>query len=413
MLGASQLYQNSVTASNGGAIVLTAGGNAPLGTANSLTAASGKIDLGQSGFFLPTSGSAGLYSVIQAGYNPGKPAWSGSTGITSSLAASNPSSYAVGYGTASVGNTTEIILATTLPGDGGMTGTVANSDMALVFGAPATFALQPANPTWSQGNFVYQSTIGNADRQAVKQHLGQTLTFPPSGGGSKAAAPAGSVSPATSGPAEEVDYNSSTGSLSLVVGRTSDLDAFTVFLRTRRARPNPCLCCGKPWWPATRCNGASRTTATPPRPCSPAPTPGRSGPGLDGYRIRQCRQRHNEQHGQQHVRGRDLLRLELQPDECDGGHRAGTWQRGPLGGGVVGGIAVFWRRRRRAGSSRGVAERGVGNPWPGGARACSTRLLRFSKSVFFPGGVVENASHNFDLVGRVEAVGGTVDAVGG
>ena len=238
-LSAAQLYQNSATASNGGTIVLTAPTSGNLSTFNSVTVQTGKIDVGQSGFYLPTSGSAALFSQIHSGYAGGT--WSGSSGITSSLAATSPSSYAVGYAPVQVNGTTQMLVAATIPGDATLEGTVTGADKALVSGTSSNFG--KSGMVWSQGNFTYDNSIGIADRAAVIRNLGQSFV-PPGQAGVVAAGNvfgAGGISPAYSDltlASQQVEYNSATGILSLVVSSTADLDAFAVFMQNPPSTAN-------------------------------------------------------------------------------------------------------------------------------------------------------------------------------
>ena len=230
-LGAAQFYQNSATAANSGAIVLTAAATDNLSSFNTINVASGKIDTGKSGFFLPTSGSAAIFSQIQAG--AGHLTWTGSSGVTSSLAVSN-TTYAVGYGTANVGGTTELIVATTLGGDAHMTGSVDASDLALVFGTSSNYG--KSGMGWPQGNFhYYDATIGNVDRQIVKKNLGGSYSpAPVVGGGTKPGGVTFNTVPASS---QQIDYNPNSGELSLVVSASATWTPSASTCRIRRTPP--------------------------------------------------------------------------------------------------------------------------------------------------------------------------------
>jgi hypothetical protein len=226
-LSAAQLYQNSATASNGGAIVLTAAASANLSSFNTINVASGKIDTGKSGFFLPTSGSPAIFAQIQAGAQ--HLSWTGSSGVTSSLSAGSANIYGVGYGTATVGSSTQLLVATTLAGDAHMTGAVDASDLALVFGTSSNYG--QSGMGWPQGNFhYYDTTIGNVDRQLVKKNFGSSYSPAPVVGGPVVE---GNGSPASDVPltSQMVDYNYQTGALSLLISASADLDAFSVYMQ--------------------------------------------------------------------------------------------------------------------------------------------------------------------------------------
>ncbi|MGA2230751.1 MAG: autotransporter-associated beta strand repeat-containing protein [Tepidisphaeraceae bacterium] len=119
-----------------------------------------------------------IRSYITSAYNGDT--WTGS-GLTSGIAASNPSLYAVGYvdgdrdsGTAALAN--QIIVKTTLAGDANLDGTVNFADLLVVAQNFNHTTDTHGNPLdWADGDFNYDNVVNFADLLLVAQNFNKTL----------------------------------------------------------------------------------------------------------------------------------------------------------------------------------------------------------------------------------------------
>ncbi len=244
-LTTGQIYQANVSVGSGAEIVLTAP-NGITGTAdlsavnNAITLAgttdawTGTIDLGKSGILVPTGNGATINDQIKQGRNGGT--WNGAGGITSSLAASNPSEYAVGYSEYTVSGGSAVpagvgTIATTIVGDAYLQGQVTAIDRALVSGPNSNSGKQ--NVGWSGGDFAYHGVVDNTDRslELAGERYTQSGGYNPSLATGQSLHSNGSMQPAgVPASSDQVDYNQNTGQLTLVVSATADLDSVSVNL---------------------------------------------------------------------------------------------------------------------------------------------------------------------------------------
>jgi hypothetical protein len=122
--------------------------------------------------------AATIRGYLASGYNNDK--WTGS-GIVSSIAASNPGLYAVGYvdgntdaGTPAGAN--QIIIENTLAGDSNLDGTVNFADL-LVVAQNFNHTLDTHGNTidWADGDFNYDGVVNFADLLLVAQNFNKKL----------------------------------------------------------------------------------------------------------------------------------------------------------------------------------------------------------------------------------------------
>ncbi len=221
-LSAPQIYQNALNISNGGSVTLT--GSTFITPGSQLSAVSslnisgttgawtGKLDVGQSGILVPSSGGAAtIFNQIAQGCNTDvneMPHWNGTGGITSSAAAQNPTSYAVGY--KDLGNG-QIKLAYTIAGDALLLGALNSQDVQTVSGSN----LFTSGAGWSGGDFNYDGVTDNADRNILLNNYYGGTVLPSLKGQAKplgaGVQPAGQ--PAANMP--QIEYNPNNGALTL------------------------------------------------------------------------------------------------------------------------------------------------------------------------------------------------------
>lgn len=246
-LAASQVYQGTLNANPGGTIQLTtpAGIGNIDNVVNTLNMNGGKLDVQSSGIYAAnTGGTAAVYSAIKGG------------NITSStLVASSSSTYGVGN-VPNYGGSGYTLIKTALLGDAYLEGSVSADDRALVSGSNSN--LGKTSVGWSGGDFYYQGVVTTNDRAAEVRNETSGISF----NGLPAIKPL--VQLGGSGSAE-VDYNSGTGVLSLVIAGNPDVDSFNVYMQN-----------ADPSTSRTTWARAGRRWTTP-RPCS-APMSGRRSP---------------------------------------------------------------------------------------------------------------------------------------
>ena len=212
-LAASQVYQGTLNANPGGTIQLTtpAGIGNIDNVVNTLNMNGGKLDVQSSGIYAAnTGGTAAVYSAIKGG------------NITSStLVASSSSTYGVGN-VPNYGGSGYTLIKTALLGDAYLEGSVSADDRALVSGSNSN--LGKTSVGWSGGDFYYQGVVTTNDRAAEVRNETSGISF----NGLPAIKPL--VQLGGSGSAE-VDYNSGTGVLSLVIAGNPDVDSFNVYMQ--------------------------------------------------------------------------------------------------------------------------------------------------------------------------------------
>ncbi|MFM8414357.1 MAG: beta strand repeat-containing protein, partial [Planctomycetota bacterium] len=171
--GITTLTINSGTIAGGSALVVGPGGLVDLPDAARVTvgvatltvdqtSGGGKIDLGSGEIGVAAGGitAAALRADIIAGSNGG--AWNGTTGITSTAAASSGGTRALGYTVAGDGSA-RVSFAS--PGDVNLDGTVDLLDLLAILGS-GTYE-QPVPAVWDQGDFNYDGTTDLLDLLAI------------------------------------------------------------------------------------------------------------------------------------------------------------------------------------------------------------------------------------------------------
>jgi len=158
------------------------------------TTGGGKIDLGSGQVTIAAGGitAADLRADIIAGRSGGT--WSGASGITSSAAAANPGTRAVGYTVAGDGTAKVSFSA---PGDSNLDGLVNFSDIQAIING-GRYGQSGTTGVWAVGDFNYDGQVNFTDIQVMLNagRYGQASYFPaaPSGAslgglGSPAAVP--------------------------------------------------------------------------------------------------------------------------------------------------------------------------------------------------------------------------------
>jgi autotransporter-associated beta strand protein len=180
-LAVNSFTQGSVTINPGASMTLA--GSAPLGSLTSALAVNGtgKLDLNAGGVAINygtgTSPLSQVQQLVAAGRNGGD--WKGS-GITSSLAISNKSKYAVGYGPVSdvalgAGGTfmgqvvdalNSVMVRTTYVGDGNLDGKVDVNDIRQII-LRGSYNDGSTTHTWSQGDFNGDGIVDVNDIRAI------------------------------------------------------------------------------------------------------------------------------------------------------------------------------------------------------------------------------------------------------
>ena len=119
-----------------------------------------------------------IRSYLKSGYN--NDTWTGS-GIASSIAATDPGLYAVGYADGNVDAGTpaqanQVVVKYTLAGDANLDGTVNFADL-LVVAQNFNRSTTKGNPIdWADGDFNYDNTVNFADLLLVAQNFNKTLS---------------------------------------------------------------------------------------------------------------------------------------------------------------------------------------------------------------------------------------------
>lgn len=153
-----------------------------------LDATKSKLDLANQGMLVDYTGSSPILTIrayALSGYNGG--AWTG-TGLTSTTAAANPSTRAVGFGEAkdvlglSGNNTatwdgytvdaTSILVRYTLAGDANLDGSVGFADLVKV---AQNYGNSSGSAIWTQGDFDYDGKVDFSDLVKVAQTYGGAL----------------------------------------------------------------------------------------------------------------------------------------------------------------------------------------------------------------------------------------------
>ena len=180
----------------------------------------GLLDVQASGLYVANAGTAAVFSAIQkatgqtilgSGYGYGNVTWTGTSGITSStVAKASPSTYGVGFAQQS-GYT---LIETEQLGDVNLQGSVSSSEVGAVHAN-----LSKTGVGWSGGDFYYQGIVTTSDINAALRN--------------KVTGPGAQVRPAVafgSGASAQVEYDPSSGSLSLVVTGAPDIDNLSVYV---------------------------------------------------------------------------------------------------------------------------------------------------------------------------------------
>ncbi len=187
------VLQGTVNLNSGGMVMLTTpsgvGNIIQSNVVNTLNMNGGTLDVQSSGILAAnTGGTAALFNAIKGGNI-----------ISSTLVASNPSTYGVGN-LANYGSSGYTLIKTALLGDAYLQGSVGPNDRLLVSGTNSN--LGKANVGWSGGDFFYQGVVTTNDRAAEVRNQTSGITF------NGVVVPSGSAA---------VDYNNASGQLSLVI----------------------------------------------------------------------------------------------------------------------------------------------------------------------------------------------------
>ncbi len=226
LIATAGLYQDTLNLNPAGRLNLT-NTNVLTNAVNNLNFHGGLLDLqgtGQgTGLYVKSTGTGAVFSAVQQGSGQailpngngyGNVSWAGTSGITSStLAASNPSTYGVGYYYESGPGAT--LVQTALLGDTNLKGNVQQSDVNLVRSNIGKSGLG-----WAGGDFYDQGVVGLDDLNAAIRNFKAGTTYT-----------AGPITPGVTlgGGSAVVDYNYQTGYLSLVVTGAPDIDNFSVY----------------------------------------------------------------------------------------------------------------------------------------------------------------------------------------
>ena len=231
-LKAAALFQAALNLNAGGEIVLT--GPSGYGNnnnyVNTLNLNGGVFDVQAAGLQVANGGTAALFSAIQKascqtilpnGNGYGNVNWSASNGgITSATAAANPSAMGIALQPASTANGNYNVVQSEPLGDIQLQGVVTAQDVGTV-----RANVGAANVGWAGGDFYYQGYVSLNDLNAA---LRNKVT----GGPMKPAVQIGGSGSAV------VDYNPSSGQLSLVIAGDPDINNFQVYCDAAAAHPN-------------------------------------------------------------------------------------------------------------------------------------------------------------------------------
>jgi autotransporter-associated beta strand protein len=199
----SVIGANGITGSSGGLIIGATGSVAlSSGAAPSIQKAlsianGGLLNIKSSALTLAyvNNGSAGspnatIRNYISSAYNVNGSLWTGTTGITSSVAAANPGHSSIGFADGADGVVTNLpagvsaaipaggvlptgneLIASVFPGDGNMDGKVDFNDFVLI----STHFLA-ADINWDHGNFNYDGVVDFNDFVVLSTNFGEGVT---------------------------------------------------------------------------------------------------------------------------------------------------------------------------------------------------------------------------------------------